>query len=231
MSIFLIRQTQTYTVVLADSLAMKEHPSGAGTISTSASKLAHVSPGIYAAHAGTWQPAWAMLSDLHHASTKKGRRLTHPQLLALLKQIGQRRYKEYQKIFGKKSFDVRIVLVVTGGYRSQAEVSSATSTSVILWEAARDFVPVVVRGELYFAGNTPLTNLVRHTLNHDVLQQMLGLSPLATTQALCAAHQAAASIGSSISSDANVVVVSAGAEHAVLRGSMLTLPMSALALG
>jgi hypothetical protein len=231
MSIFLIHQTQSYAVMLADSLATKEHPSGAGTISTSASKLAHVSPGIYAAHAGTWQPAWAMLSDLHHATTGKGRRLTHSQLLSALKQIGQRRYKEYQRIFGRKSFDVRIALVVTGGYRSSAQASAATSTSVILWEAARDFVPEVVTGQLYFAGNTPLTNFVRHTLGHDVLQQMLRASPLAATQALCAAHQAAALTGSSISTDANVAVISAGAEHAVLRGSMLTLPMSALALG
>jgi hypothetical protein len=231
MSIFLVRQTPCYTVLLADSLATKEHPSGAGTIAASASKLAHVSSGIYAAHAGTWQPAWAMLSDLHDATVKKGRKLSHTQLITTLKQIGQRRYKEYQKIFGAKSFDVRIALVVTGGYRSPAEISAGSSTSVILWEAARDFVPALVKGELYFAGNTSLTNFVRHTLGHQVLEQMLNISPLSTVQALVAAHHAAAAISTSISDDANVVVISEGAEHAVVRGSMLALPVSALALG
>lgn len=231
MSIFLIRQTSDYTVMLADSLTMKEHPAGEGAIPGSAPKLAHVSPGIYAAHAGTWQPAWAMLSDLHRATSKKGRRLSHAQLLHTLAQIGPTRYAEYRKIFGRKTFDVRIALVVTGSYRSPKDVAAPHSTSIILWEVARDFTPLVVSRELYFAGNKPLSDFVRHTLNHPVTEKLLGLSPLATSQALVAAHRAAASLSTSISSDPNVVLVGQGAEHAVLHGAMLPLPMSALALG
>jgi hypothetical protein len=231
MSIFLIRQTAEYTVMLADSLTMKEHPSGEGTIPGSAPKLAHVSPGIYAAHAGTWQPAWAMLSDLHSVTTKKGRRLTHTQLLSTLSHIGPRRYAEYQTIFGRKTFDVRIALVVTGCYRSPKDTTSPNSTSIILWEAGRDFEPLIVSRELYFASNKPLSDFVRHTLNHPVTEKLLGLSPLSTSQALVAAHRAAATLSTSISSDPNVVLIGAGAEHALLHGAMLPLPMPALALG
>ena len=64
MSIFLIHQEYTYTVLLADSLGQKSHTPGGPLYTVTVPKLVRVSSGVYAVHAGTLQPAIDMLSAL-----------------------------------------------------------------------------------------------------------------------------------------------------------------------
>lgn len=231
MSLFFAYRNQRYTVLLADSLAAKPHPHSNDTIGLSASKLAIVNPGILAAHAGTWQPAWAMLSDLYHLTARTTRRFSHRSFCRALEQIGQSRYAEYQKLFKKSDFDVRVILVLTGRYRFPVDVQKGFSTSIALWEAARGFTPTQAPGSVYFGGSPALSSLALHYLEHPVTKRLLSAGPLAASQTLLSAHAAISHVSTAVSTEANVAIIGAEGQHTITRGYACTLPMQALIEG
>lgn len=232
MSLFFAYQTQRYAILLTDSLALKPHPTpGKDTIGISASKLAVVGTGIVAAHAGTWQPAWAMLSDLYALTKKRVREFTHSSFCEQLTEIGAKRYTEYQRIFSRDRFDVRLALIFTGRYRFPVDVEEGFTTSIVLWEVAREFVPTRVRGGVYFGGSAELTSLAQHYLEHPVAQGLLSAGPLSASQTLLSAHAAISHLTTSVSADANIALIGAPGEHTILRGSACTIPLAALREG
>ncbi len=228
MSVFLIHQEPGYLVLLADSLGQKTHSSTESSYSLTAPKLVHVAEGVYAAHAGTLQPAIDMLSEL---GTKLTDSDSWESFTGHLKEIGERVYAKYQERFKSDSFDVRVALVVTGNRRHPKDIDDDYSSSIVLWEAARHFEPHYVRGHLHFAGSSHLSELSTNFLSHAVLTGMLKQGPLAAAHALVATHAALAKLSSSISPDANVVVIGEEDEHTVLHGTLLDLGQAALIKG
>jgi len=232
MSMFIVHQDTEYTLVLADSLARRRLSSSPDTISMRASKLVSLGRGVFAAHAGTWQPAAAMLSDLAILlASPRGRRLSHKSLRAALSTIGRRRFAEFQSKWKGLDIDVRVALVVTGSLRETSDKQAARSSTVILWEAARNFTPVSTRGTLCFAGSPALSRLSSDFLAHETLNELLRGSPLAAAQALLAAHAAAAKLSDSISEEPNLILIGGDQKSSTLCGSLLSLPSDSLLLG
>lgn len=225
MSVFLIHQEPSYLVLLADSLGQKQHSATESAYSLTAPKLVHVAEGVYAAHAGTLQPAVDMLSEL---GTKLTAEDSWETFTSHLQEIGQRVYAKYQERFKNDSLDVRVAIVVTGDRRYPKDIEDDYSSSIILWEAARHFKPHYVRGHLHFAGSTHLSELSTSFLSHAVLTGMLKQGPLAAAHALVATHAALAKLSSSISPDANVVIIGEDDEHTVLHGNLLDIGQAAL---
>jgi hypothetical protein len=231
-SLFLVHQTKARTLILADSLAARSHAGGAGTFQTEASKLVYLPQGVFAAHAGTWQPAWAMLSDLERFLRSNARRKVSTKVFEnKLIEIGKRRFAEFSKRFGRSDFDVRIALVLTGALRDSSDIKDGYSSTISIWEKARDFVPFRSRGQIYFAGNQALSGFATASLEHPVMKEMLHASTLSAAQALVATHAALAKISSQVSDAANVVAVTGAKDYAVIKGAMHALPCSALLEG
>ncbi len=232
MSLFLVHQTQARAILLADSLAVRTHSGGAGTFQTRASKLAYLPQGVFAAHAGTWQPAWAMLSDLEKFLRANARRKVSAKVFEnKLTEIGKRRFAEFVKRFARSDFDVRIALVLTGALRDPSDIKDGYSSTISIWEKARDFVPFRSRGQIYFAGNQRLSGFATASLEHPVMREMLQASTLSAAQALIATHASLAKISSQVSEVANVVAVTGAKDYAVIQGSMHALPCAALLEG
>lgn len=232
MSMFIVHQDTEYTLLLADSLARRRLSSSLDTISTRASKLVSLGRGVFAAHAGTWQPATAMLSDLAILlASPRGRRLSHKSLRATLSTLGRKRLAEFQSKWPGLAIDVRIALVITGPLRDASDKQASRSSTVLLWEAARKFTPVSTRGTLCFAGSSALSRLTSDLLAHDSLKELFQGSPLAAAQALLAAHAAAAKLSDSISEESNLILIGGDQKSSILRGSLLSLPSESLLLG
>jgi hypothetical protein len=231
-SAFLIQQDQQYAVLLADSLGTKESP-GVGRIPVAAPKLVHVAPCAYAAHAGTWQPALEMLSRLRSLIiSREGVAPANAASLSVdMPKIGVEVHAEFQKLFRVESLDVRVALLLTGNLRHPDDAAEGRSSTVLLWEAASQFVPKRITGGLYFGGSPVLSDLAGTILNHPFVLDTMRQSPLACAQGLLAAHSALSRLSTSISPEANVVVCGEGEEHAVLHGTLVTLPNRALAKG
>ena len=225
MSVFLAHQESSYLVLLADSLGTKTHAAGGSPYPFTAPKLVHVAPGVYAAHAGTLQPAIDMLSELGkilEQATSWDTLTTHMQ------GIGENVYARYRERFKSDSFDVRVVIIVTGERRHPSDIEQDRTSSIVLWEVARKFEPHHVNGYVYFAGSVPLSELATNFLGQPLLAGMLRQGPLAATHALVAAHAALSKLSSTISPDANVVVIGEGGEHTVLHGTLLDLAQAVL---
>lgn len=227
-SVFLIHQEPSYIVLLADSLGTKTHEAGGAPYPLTAPKLVHVGPGVYAAHAGTLQPAIDMLVEL---GAKLREETTWDSITAHLREIGERVYDKYRERFKSDSFDVRVVVVFTGERRHPADIAKDKSSSIVLWEAARKFEPHYVTGSLHFAGSLPLSELATSFLVQPLLTGMLKQGPLAAAHALVATHAALSKLSSTISSDANVVIIGEDDEHTVLHGTLLNLSQAALIKG
>jgi hypothetical protein len=228
MSLFLIHQENTYTVLLADSLGVKSHMLGGSAYPVTAPKLVHVAADVYASHAGTLQPAVDMLSEL-------GKLLERARewdaILEPLQSIGQKIHAAYKERFKAESLDVRIALVITGQLRHRDDISQGRSSSLIIWEAARNFLPQRVTGKIHFAGSSQMTELATSFTELPLVAGMLRQGPLAAAHALVATHAALSKLSSSISPDANVVVVGDDDEHTVLHGTLLELSQAALIKG
>lgn len=231
MSLFLIHQSPSHAVILTDSYATKPHSGGTGSAPLVAPKLTLVRSGIYAAHAGTWQPAIAMLNELRALTTRARASNTYTGLAKKLPEIGRRIHSEFQKRLKQKELDVRIALVFTGSLRHPADVKAGYSTSIILWEAARKFELHHVRGRLFFGGSSHLSDLAHHIASHKTASAMLEASPLAAAQALRAIHATIAALSTTTSSEANVAIVGKASEHAVISGRIIELPFEALERG
>ncbi len=227
-STFLVHQESSYIVLLADSLGTKSHGAGGAPYTVTAPKLVHVAPGVYAAHAGTLQPAIDMLSELEKvlSTATKWEAVT-----SRMRQIGESVYARYQERFKTDSFDVRVVLVLTGERRHPSDSENDRSSSIVLWEVARKFEPHHVTGDVYFAGSVPLSELITNFLKQPLLAGMLQQGPLAAAHALVAAHAALSKLSSTISPDANVVIIGEDDEHTVLHGTLLDLAQAALIKG
>jgi hypothetical protein len=228
MSIFLIHQEQTYTALLADSLGQKAHTPGGPVYPVTAPKLVRVAPGVYAAHAGTLQPAIDMLSALARILESA---TSWEQIVPQMRAIGEGVYDTYRQRFASNSFDVRIALVLTGAWRHQLDSEAGISSSLLLWELARGFEPERVSGRLHFAGSVPLTELATSFLSLPLLKGMLSQGPLAASHALVATHAALSKLSSTISADANLVVIGEDDDHTVLHGALLEMAQAELIKG
>lgn len=229
---FIVHQAPNHTLLLADSLARRQVESGTDTISMNASKLVKITDGIFAAHAGTWQPAIAMLSDLAAILTKSRRQpMSYKTFCASLANIGTKRFAEFRNLYKQFEIDVRIALVITGRLRDPIDIKDNIASSVLLWEAARDFKPFRVRQKLCFASTPELSRFTSDLLGHTSVAPLLASSPLAAAQALLAAHAAAARLSDSISEEANLLLIGQDQQSCVLRGQVLSLPCAALLRG
>lgn len=232
MSMFLVHQSEDHTLLLADSLARRRMSQSSETFSTSASKIVTLGRGVFAAHAGTWQPAITMLSDLARLlNTSRGHSLTHKTLSSTLSALGKKRHSEFQTLWKGYDIDVRIVLLLTGKLRHPLDIKNKLSTSVLLWEAARDFIPHLAHGQICFSGSPLLSRFSADLLAHTALKELLTSTPLAAAQALLATHAATAKLSDNISEDPNLIVIGSDASSCVLRGSALSLPCDALLRG
>lgn len=233
MSAFLIHQEKRYAVLLADSLGTKDAVAGGGRLPLAAPKLVHVAPCIYAAHAGTWQPALEMLTRLRSTALAAGSTGQHDaaSLSRLMPEIGRQVYAEYQRSFQVESFDVRVALLLTGQLRHPDDVAAEISSTILLWDAASQFEPRRIPGCLYFGGTPSLSDVAGTILNHPFVRDTMRQGPLACAQGLMAAHASLARLSTSISPEANVVVCGEGDEHTVLHGTLVALPNSALLKG
>lgn len=233
-SAFLIHQEPRYAVMLADSLGTKGAGAAATRVPLAAPKLVHVAPCAYAAHAGTWQPALEMLSRLRPLllpHTDKGSPPDWVALSAQMSEIGRQVYAEFQKKFQLESFDVRVALLLTGPLRHSEDVASGCSSTLAVWEAAGAFEVQRVAGALHFGGSPALSGLATTILRNEFVRDTMKQSPLACAQALLAAHAALSKLSTAISAEANIVVCGEGEEHAVIQGTLLSLPNSALLRG
>ncbi|MFN4895294.1 MAG: hypothetical protein ACK5GN_04275 [Pseudomonadota bacterium] len=228
MSIFLVHQERSYTAILADSLGQKAHTAGGSFYPVTAPKLVRVASGVYAAHAGTLQPAIDMLSLLASALASY---TSWQQLAPKMRSIGEEVYATYSRRFASNSFDVRLALIFTGDRRHPIDIEDDVSSSIVLWELARGFQPEHVRGSLNFAGSVPMTELANTFLALPLVKNMLSQGPLAASHALIAAHAAISKLSSSISADANLVVIGDEDEHTVLHGTLLELSQAELIKG
>ena len=228
MSTFLIYQEPSYTTLLADSLGQRAHGPSGPLYTVGVPKLVHVAPGVYAAHAGTLQPAIDMLSAF---SSTLETAADWEQMTLQMQGIGERVYDTYRERFATNSFDVRLALVVTGSRRHPLDIKNEVSSSIVLWEVARGFIPERVSGHLYFAGSRPMTDMVTGFLGLPLVSGMLKQGPLAASHALVAAHAAVSKLSSTVSPDANVVVIGEDDEHTVLHGTLLELAQAELIKG
>ena len=228
MSAFLAHQESTFLILLADSLGIKSHVAGGATYPVTATKLVHVATGVYAAHAGTLQPAIDMLSELGESLTAA---TTWNSITSRMQHIGESVYAQYQERFKSDSFDVRVVIILTGEKRHPSDIERDCSSSIVLWEVARKFEPHYVTGHVYFAGSTPLSDLATNLLAQPLLAGMLQQGPLAAAHALVATHAALSKLSSTISPDANVVIIGDDDEHTVLHGTLLELAQARLIKG
>lgn len=228
MSTFLIHQESGYLVLLADSLGTKTHTATETTYPLTAPKLVHVGAGVYAAHAGTLQPAIDMLSEL--GKTLSGAP-SWEALTSHMKEIGLAVHAKYRDRFKSDSFDVRVAIVLTGERRHPNDIASDRSSSIVLWELARGFEPHYVKGYLHFAGSQQLSELATSFLSQPLVLGMLQSGPLSAAHALVAAHAALSKLSSSISPEANVVVIGEDDEHTVLHGTLLDLGQAVLIKG
>jgi hypothetical protein len=76
-----------------------------------------------------------------------------------------------------------------------------------------------------------MTDLARAFLRLPLVAGMLSQGPLAASHALIAAHAALAKLSSTISSDANLVVIGADDDHTVLHGNLLEMAQAELIKG
>jgi len=215
-------------VLLADSLGTKAHTASTATYPVTAPKLVHVGTGVYAAHAGTLQPAVDMLAEL-------GKVLEHADsweaLTSKMAEIGVAVHAKYKDRFKSDAFDVRVAVVLTGALRHPGDIADDRTSSIVLWEVARGFVPHHVKGYLYFAGSTQLSEFATNFMAQPLVLGMLRGGPLSAAHALVAAHAALSKLSSAISPDANVVVIGEDEEHTVLHGTLLELSQATLIKG
>lgn len=228
MSTFLVHQESSYLVLLADSLGTKTHAAGGAPYPVTAPKLVHVAPGVYAAHAGTLQPAIDMLSELGETLATA---TTWESTTSQMQSIGEKVYARYQERFKTDSFDVRVIVVLTGERRHPSDVECDRSSSIVVWEVARKFEPHHATGHVYFGGSAPLAELATNFLAQPLLAGMLRQGPLAAAHALVATHAALSKLSSTISPDANVVIIGEDDEHTVLHGTLLELAQAVLMKG
>lgn len=230
MSTFLLHQESSYVALLADSFGAKSHGAGvaAPSLPVVAPKLVHLATGVYAAHAGTFQPAIDMLSDLGERLPEA---ITWEAMTSGMKEVGDRVYARYKEIFKSNSFDVRIAIIVTGDRRHPSDIERNIGSSILLWELARAFEPHRVTGHIYFGGSVVLTEFATDILAQPLLAGMLRQGPLAAAQALVATHAALSKLSSTISAEPNVVIIGDGDEHTVLHGALLTLAQARLVKG
>jgi hypothetical protein len=232
MSMFIVHQSQDHTLLLADSLARRRRSASSETFSTNASKVVSLGKGVFAAHAGTWQPAVSMLSELAKLlATSRGQSSTHKSLCSTLLTIGKKRFSEFQALWKGYDIDVRIALVLTGKLRHPLDIKSQLSSTILLWEAARDFIPHRVHGQICFAGSPLLSGFSSDLLAHQAIKELLTSTPLAAAQALLATHAATARLTDDISEEPNLIIVGSDSKSCVLRGSLLSLPCDALLRG
>lgn len=215
-------------MILADSLGTKAHAASDTTYPVTAPKLVHVGSGVYAAHAGTLQPAIDMLSELGKVLQRSD---SWEALTSQMTEIGLTVHAKYKDRFNSDTFDVRVAVVVTGKLRHPTDIAEERSSSIILWEVARGFVPHHVSGYLHFAGSVQLSEFTTNFLAQPLVLGMLRGGPLSAAHALVAAHAALSKLSSSISPDANVVVIGEDEEHTVLHGTLLELGQAALIKG
>jgi hypothetical protein len=229
MSLFLLHQIPEYTILLADSVARRRYTSRADSVSINLSKLVNLKFGTFASHAGTWQPAWAVLSDIAKVLAQEPKiRGSFDNLCAKCGELGTIRLAEYRKLFNDDNLDVRIVLVLTGEMRAPLDIDEGYSTTVLLMESAREMAPLRIRGALHFAANPQLTQLATDTLGHDAFQELRVSTPLAAGQALLATHAMLARLSDNISLDANLVLIGREGEFNMLTGEILNLPCEVL---
>lgn len=220
--------------MLADSLGTKGGGPGSSRVPVAAPKLVHVAPCAYAAHAGTWQPALEMLSRVRPLLMPHAGQPTPPDwpfLAIRMAEIGREVYAEFQKTFQLESFDVRVALLLTGSLRFPEDRDSGATSTLLIWEVAGGFEARRVSGSLYFGGSPALSGLATAILQDQFVRETMKQSPLACAQGLMAAHAALSKLSTAISPEANIVVCGEAEEHAVIQGTLLSLPNSALLRG
>jgi hypothetical protein len=117
---------------------------------------------------------------------------------------------------------------MTGHHRHPDDVVDKRSSSIVLWEVARGFEPLHISGHLHFLGSVPLSELATSFLHQPLMLSMLRGGPLPAAQALVATHAALCRLSSSISHEANVVIIGDDEEHTVLHGSLMSLAQAML---
>jgi hypothetical protein len=149
-------------------------------------------------------------------------------LVSPLEAIGQRIHAAYKDRFKTDSLDVRVAIALTGTWRHPDDISRQASSSLLIWEAARNVSPHHATGKLHFAGSIPMTELATSFMQLPLVAGMLKQGPLAAAHALVATHAMLSKLSSSISPDASVVVIGDDDEHTVLHGTLLELSQAAL---
>ena len=150
--------------------------------------------------------------------------MSHASLLSKLEKIGTERDSEFARLFRRADVDVRIALILTGRLRHPLDIKDRYTSSIMIWEKARSFVPHRSRGHVYFAVNPQISQFATATLEQPLLKAMLNSTPLSAAQALLATHAAIARVSSLVSDEANVAVIDNAANPIIVAGQMQELP-------
>ena len=140
MSSFIIYRKKEYAVILVDHLGHRKFPEG-NVAPLIASKLTQVGSGVFAAHAGTWQPCYDILTRLHEFLICTPTLRSYDDIMAFLSDIGKERHEYYKSIYKSNSVDMRIPIVLTGHYRRPQDIENEVSSTCLVYETANNFTP------------------------------------------------------------------------------------------
>jgi hypothetical protein len=226
MSMFMIYRKKEYAVMLADSLAHK-NLMGGSKVTLHAPKLAHVAPCVFATHAGNWQPAYEILSNLHDYLLGTPTPREYREITQYLEEEGTRCFQKWCEVWHVDTHDVRIPIILTGPYRAPEDIDNDISSTCVIIETARKFKAIKAFGPIW-AYNDEVTQLAQALFNLPAISYLLNRGPLSLVQALRAIHSFITEICAYISTDRSIVIVGEEDEHHVIEGQVVSLPMRAL---
>lgn len=229
MSSFLVYRKKEYAVVLADTLASRRS-TGTNKSPLTAPKLTHVAPCVFAAHAGFWEPAYEILSNLHEYLLLSPSPRTFDEVIQYLEQESSRCFQKWCEAWKKDSLDLRIPIIFTGPYRHPEDIANELSSTCVIVETARKLKPARVLGA-FWVYDTDVTQVACALLRLPAIDHLLNSGPLSSAQALSAVHSFVAEICVFVSVDCSIVIIGDEDEHTLVKGPMVSLPMKALRFG
>jgi hypothetical protein len=229
MSMFIITRTTEYVAILADNLAHIEYALG-NKAPLPAPKLTHVAPCIFATHAGSWQPAYEILSNFHEYILSSPRARTFDEIEKYLEREGNLCQKKYCKLWNKESFDLRVPIILTGPYRHPEDIKLKISSTILIFETANKFKPTRSSGG-WFAIDNAVTSVLTELMALPVIKDLMYKTPLSMVQILRAIHSFVSHISVYVSTDCSVAIIGEEDEFTLFEGNMVTLPMQALKYG
>lgn len=231
MSMFIITRTTQYVVILADNLAHKDFAVG-NKAPLPAPKLTHVAPCVFATHAGTWQPAFEILSNFREFLLSSPNLRTFDEITAYLEKEGNKCFEKYCKLWKRdaKSFDLKIPIILTGSYRHKEDIAQNICSTILIFETANSFKPTRSHGG-WFAVDTEVSTILSNLMNITVIKNLMNASPLSMASVLKALHSFVSNISVYVSSNCNIVIIGEDDEHSLIEGHMISLPMKALIQG